>query len=262
VRLAKEVLRCTYELADGIATALSFDRCKRVELEVAVAKGGGEVAIAPPRARHARYANPDAGDEGFFFDLMAGAGTDARGDTYEQRLDSFGYEKDTPLFDIDVELALGRRLHENFALGLSYFDLDAMGYYSREREEQTFELDSFALGGFVQGDVPFGDGRMFDLFTRAGLGYAHVSTTLRATPPSNGRTEIISNDLRSFDESDGGPAVSVSAGLQLNVAVFIGIQALVRYTYAPVLENELGDTHDVGGFNAMFGVRFRTWEMP
>jgi hypothetical protein len=264
VRLPNQVLRCTYQLADGLATELSFDRCKRVELEVASAKGGGAAALEPGHApvTHARHHLPATGDEGFFIDLLAGGGTDARGDGYEQRLDAFGFGQDSPAFDVDVEIAIGRRLHQNFALGLMYFDLDAMAYVNRERDDQSFVFDSFAGSAFVQGDVPFGRGRFFDLFARAAVGYAHVSTRLRATRPLAEDAVLSPSDLRSVDESFGGPSVAFEAGLQLNVAVFMGVQALVRYTYAPVLENELGDTHDVGGLNAMLGVRFRSWEMP
>jgi hypothetical protein len=261
VRLANDVLRCTYELLEGVATELSFDRCKRVELEVAAAKGGGAVSLAR-QGGDPRYRSPEVGEEGFFLELLLGSGTDVRGDAYQHRLDAFGYGRESVTLDIDVELALGRRLGKYLALGIMYFDLDAMEYVSRTNDAQTFELDSFAVSGFVQGDLPMGRARLIDLFARAALGYTHVGTRFLAVRPLPDGAELTAEGLHEVDQSYGGPAISVAAGLQINVASFIGMQALVRYTYAPALENELGDTHDVGGLNAMLGVRFRTWEMP
>jgi hypothetical protein len=61
--------------------------------------------------------------------------------------------------------------------------------------------------------------------------------------------------MDSTDETHWGYIVSAAAGGQLMLIPAFGFYAKVRYAVAPTLENLLGDTHDVGGVFASFGLR-------
>ena len=61
------------------------------------------------------------------------------------------------------------------------------------------------------------------------------------------------------DEHQLGVHGSAAAGLQLMPWRYVGFFTEASYTYAPVISNLLGDTHDSGGFTALLGTRVRIW---
>jgi len=268
VRMRDHALRCPLVLRDGMRTPVELDGCKRIELAGDVAKGGSRNLDYEhaPRASASMAPPVDERAEGWFLELSLGTTTYARGDEYEERLGDFGYERGGPwIGTIDVELALGRRLLPNLAVGIGYFDLDALGYQSLADDSRTFELDSAGAWLFGQGDLPIGDRRLLNFFARAGVGYAFADTVFKARPvlPRGSQSDsITSRGLEDVEESYGGALFAGALGLHVNVSTIFGMQLQARYTYAPIVDNDLGDTHDVGGFSVLAGIRFRTWEAP
>lgn len=268
VRLADHALRCPIVLSDGVSTPVELNGCKRIELAGDVAKGGSSNPGYEHAPRSAQGAAPyqDEREEGWFLELSLGSTHYARDDAYQQRLSDFGYSRGGELVGtIDMELALGRRLHRNFAVGLGYVDLDALGYQRGSDDSRTFELDAAGAWAFGQGDLPLGDRRLLNFFLRAGVGYAFADTVLKAPPilPAGSQADdIASRSLTDIEESYGGAMFAAALGVHVNVSTIFGMQLQGRYTYAPIVDNELGDRHDVGGLSVMFGIRFRTWEAP
>ena len=57
--------------------------------------------------------------------------------------------------------------------------------------------------------------------------------------------------------------VAIAGGLQIVPPSWpLGFFVEVGYTYAPIIENLVGETHDSGGATILAGVRFRTKEKP
>jgi uncharacterized caspase-like protein len=268
VRMSDHALRCPLVLTDGIRSPLELDGCKRIELQSDVAKGGSsDLGGAGTTRAGSAPVGPDQRREGWFVELSAGSTRYARDDDYEQRLDAFGYQRggDAYVGTIDLELALGRRLLPNFAVGVGYFDLDALSYESTTDSERTFELDAAGAWAFAQGDLFLGERRFLNVFLRGGVGYAFADSVFAARPvlPQSSQGEISeSSRLMDVEDSYGGALLGAALGVQVNLATVFGLQLQGRYTYAPIVDNELGDTHDVGGLSVMFGLRFRTWEAP
>jgi uncharacterized caspase-like protein len=267
VRMSDHALRCPLVLTEGVRTSLELDGCKRIELQSDLAKGGSsDLGERAPRADFGPV-GPDQRKEGWFLELSAGSTRYARNDAYEQRLDDFGYQRGGDAFvgTIDLEVALGRRLLPNLAVGLGYFDLDALSYESKTDSSRTFELDAAGAWAFAQGDLFLGERRFLNLFLRGGVGYAFADSVFAAREvlPESAQGDIAeSAGLTDVEDSYGGALLGAALGVQVNLGTVFGLQLQGRYTYAPIVDNELGDTHDVGGLSVMFGLRFRTWEAP
>lgn len=267
VRLPNEARRCPFALAHGDAHELTLVGCQVIPLTVAVAKGA---ASSTWRDEKRPPAEPEsyAGDEGFFFELGLGVTRHPREDAFAQRLSDFGFGVEDELIEVDAELSAGRRLHENLAFGVSYFDLDALTYQRTLGDPQHFEYDSFGLASWVQGDYGLVRARTFNLFVRAGIGLALASTEFDALVPLSQHADDsplengVTGAHERIEQSFSGACFSIGGGVQLMPFSNGGFTLHVRYTYAPILDNALGDSHDVGGLTAMFGLRFRTWETP
>jgi hypothetical protein len=196
---------------------------------------------------------------------MAGLGDYHGSDAYNRRLRDFGYEADDVAL-LRYSVGVGRRLHDHIVIGLNWFNL-AGAKYSRysDRITQAFELDAQAVGGWLQGDYSFRR-RRFIMFARAGAGAVFASTEFDAMDvPSRFEDpepslEDITPQTRKINQDFVAAYGVFGAGLQVMPSDFFGFMFEVRYAIAPAIDNELGDTHDVGGFAFMTGLRARTWE--
>jgi hypothetical protein len=253
--------RCPFELFEGQAHRLDLGACRVARLETAAAKGdagGGGVAVHPPRERPA-----SRGDEGFFLELNMGRTTYARDDGFEGRLEDFGFEgKSVSLFD--GQLSLGRRLGSHLAVGASLFDLDAARY---EREEQFYEYDAGAVAAFVQVDRGWVGRRLINLFVRGSVGYAFGDSVFDAYQVLDQNAdadglEVNLNRREKVEDDLDGIALSATAGASLMPLRNAGFMLSLRYTYAPILENGLGESRNLGGLAVFFGIRLRNWEGP
>ena len=203
-------------------------------------------------------------DEGFFLELATGGGSYDHEDAYGDRLFDFGFESTDDGFDFDLEVSLGYRMHPNIAVGARYFDLDASSYFREGEITQTFNYDSYAFDAFIQGDYGIGRERLWNLFVRGGIGVAAVATEFDAIDvlPEGADNGLLGTRTSVIEESQTGATFSIGAGFQLNPLRYFGVTLHVRYTHAPALVNELGDTHDLGVLATLFGLRLRTWGWP
>jgi len=274
VRLTQHALRCPLVLSEGAMTDLSLDGCKRFELVPDVAKGGvsGGTSFAggshaPPGTARLSWQVYDGepGDEGWFLELSTGPSQYVREDAYVERLREFGFKRSSGGGFLDLDITAGRRLLPHLAVGLGYMDLDARTYEYAPDPEQTFELDSWGAWAFAQGDLFVGPGRVLNVFVRGGAGYAAVETLLKARmlrPAGAQADDIVNTGFDDIEQSQSGLLVGAALGAQLNFTRWLGVQLQARYTHAGVLDNELGDSHDIGGLSVLFGLRLRTWEAP
>ncbi|MGD8862290.1 MAG: hypothetical protein PVI30_19920 [Myxococcales bacterium] len=223
-------------------------------------EAGEAVPTHPPHA-----GSTARGDEGFFLELNLGSTTYARDDDFEDRMESFEFGREGVTL-LDGQASVGRRLLRNVAVGVSIFDLDAVRYY-REEEDQTYEYDAGAVAAFVQVGEGWIAHRMINVFLRGSVGYAFGSSTFEAFRVLGQNDDAAALNAErgareKIDEDFDGMALSATAGTSIMPLRNGGIMLSVRYTYAPILENNLGETRDLGGLAVLFGLRLRSWEGP
>ena len=258
LRRKSDAARCSLNLKDGAETVLATSQCEPLQLVQVEAKGGSPNAIG--------YALvPDGRDEGWFLELSLGIGSDSRNDPYARRLGDFALERKPetlPRFAVNA----GRRLLPNLVVGLSYYNLEAAEYRRDLQFRQAFTWNAHALALFVQGDIGIGRRRMANLFARAGVGASLSWTSFDAVSVlpdfssddpafenTNQRTSPVSQH---FLRASG----FLGFGFQYTPTRQFGFTTELRYAFAPALENEFGDVHDVGGLIATVGMRVRSWE--
>ncbi|HKU42847.1 MAG TPA: caspase family protein [Polyangiales bacterium] len=252
LRRGELAARCALDLRAGGETTLVADQCSRLQHAPSAAKGG-----AP------------AGREGWLFELALGAGYDHAHDAYLRRLDEFGFDigdDSESSAHLRYQLSLGRRLFDNFVLGLSLFDLQGDSFTRDAEFSQSFDFGAQVLGLFVQADVGWGPRRLVNLYARLGGGVSFASTTFDAAvpeaeiadaDPAFQDTTVRTEEITQHYER---PCGWASLGVKLTPLEVFGFQVEARYAIAPAIENELGETRDLGGFAVLLGIHFRTWE--
>lgn len=227
VRTGSTAVECRVGLDRGAVTRLPSAACREVALEDTVAKGGG-------------YAGPRYGIE-------VGLGlTGTDGDAYTETLRDFGFGEDsflTPALSVAGTYRMTRNLH----LGGEVGSLEAATWSRRgDPLDQQFDWHVFGLGGFARGVLPTSSEK-HALFAQVGGGLAR------------GRTRYSDTLGDGMPDTEGevhwGYHLGASAGGYVTPIANISLLARVRYDYAPVIDNLIGDTHDSGGLAAGAGVR-------
>lgn len=248
IRTGDEAVRCTLNVRTGVEAVLDPVGCPSVPLESAESKGP-----------------PDGTKEGWIFELGIGGAWGAHEDAYVRRLDQFQLDQVDSSWT-RFTISAGRRLFPYFVVGLEYFNLSARDFKRDLEFEQDFSWNAHALGPFVQGDIGFGERRAVNLFVRGGVGLSIAWTTFDAASTDS-----------SFDSEDPSfenttvktqrasqhfvrPCAWLGGGVQLMLSRWIGFQFELRYAFAPGLENEFGEVHDLGGTSLTVGLRLRSWE--
>ena len=252
------VSRCSLSLRDGSETILAASQCAPLRMVATETKG--DLGI------HHGYAYvPDGREEGWIFEATGGVRLASTQDAYVRRLNDFALTRqsdDWPRFT----LSAGRRLHPNLVLGVSYFNLQSAEYQRNHEEKQAFRWNAHALGAFVQADLPVVEPRKANLFVRAGMGASLAWTSFDAvspehdfmtTNPSFGETTVLTHKVTQHFVR---PCGWLSAGLQAMPWRQFGFHLELRYTFAPAIENQLGDVHNLGSGAFLMGIRARTWE--
>lgn len=262
LRRGEQTARCTLELSEGRELALDPSACPRVSSRSGEVKGGAAAANA------ATSEVDGSGDEAWLIDLALGFGTGHEGTEYVQRLTDFGFVAEgNPAEGPRFMLAVGRRLHPHLAAGLSYFNLQGDDYARAVdlSQEQSFGWNAHALGAFAQGDVGLAR-RAVNLFARLGAGVSFAWTELEAVVPEQPLADrdpaFQDTTLRTQTVSQTyvRPCGWLATGLHLSPWRHFGFLIEGRYVYAPALDNELGDTYDLGGLSLLVGLHIRTWE--
>jgi hypothetical protein len=233
IRRGGRAEECDASVAPGQTTVFRGAGCREVALDEGVAKGR---LMAPTWGLEAAL--------GF-----SGGGVE---DGYTDRLSDFGYRRQIGLFDSDphLELTVTRYLGSRVHLAATYLSLASDDYVrDGDTEIETFEWGAAGLVAAARITYPmlweWPSGRPGGIipFAEAGAGVSYARSQLRI------------GGMDSTDETHWGYIVSAAAGGQLMLIPAFGFYAKVRYAVAPTLENLLGDTHDVGGVFASFGLR-------
>jgi uncharacterized caspase-like protein len=260
VRRGATVERCALRIGDSASTLDLSNGCHRIEDHETRAKGEVATHDWPAPA-------PDpGGDEGWGLELMVGAGGGDRDDAYAQRLVDFGFEAKGVTIG-RYAFSATRRLLDHLGVGITFLNLDSADY-KRDNQgiDQRFTWNSHAVGAFVQGDLSLGHHRLLVAFVRAGGGLAYGSTSFEeivvdsAFADSDPAFDDVSAHTRKVHDSFTSYYLSASGGLQIMPWDNGGFQIEGNYVHAPALGNLTGETHDVGGFSFLIGVRLRTWE--
>jgi hypothetical protein len=250
------LLRCALTLEDGKTSTFSSFACRRIDPPVARAKGVSPAIAAPPDTR----------DEAWVLEASVGLGDGHREDSYQTRLYSFGFlSQDSGT--LRYTLSAGRRVQDHLVLGISFANLDTASF-KRENEglTQHFSWSSHALGAFAQGDLSTGKHRLLNLFVRAGIGVAWATTSfdrIEDLPPFADRNPSLQETTattRKAEQSFASYYLAAGGGLQVMPDNNVGFHFEARYLFAPAIDNLTGESHDVGGFAILLGMRLRTWQ--
>ncbi|HUU03255.1 MAG TPA: caspase family protein [Myxococcota bacterium] len=234
VRDSNEAFSCDLDLQEGAGTTIDLDYCHAIPPEEAVAKG------------------PQPWREHWGIELGLGAWRSVS-DGYSQRLDDFGYEKQ--LFDFDETFTITAAglysINRYLAVGIGFGTLSG-GSYRREvydldgeQRDQTFDWSAYGIGPFVRGTLPLIDG-ILNPFLQAGCGLAFGRSVYRDPLQAS---EVVDDQLH------WGYEIFVGAGLNVMIWDNFGIFGQVSYTFAPLVENLMGDIHDSGGPSFVLGIR-------
>jgi hypothetical protein len=248
-KAGEEPLELALVPADYIAITKrggSIERCRfAVEPDTTTVYGEGaqcsRVAAVSPSAKYARR------ELGLAFEAGLG-GMSPRRDTFITQLGAFGFMEDEagrgPLL---WELAAAWSFRRHLSLVATLGDLEQGGLVRRVTSpdgtaESSYRWSSTRWTASLRGNLPLEVPRL-GLYAQIGLGPILVSHTLVSLPLATDRQWKLGYHLAS------------SAGVQLQLLPWLGTYAQAGGSYAPALRNELGETHDLGGWGALAGLR-------
>lgn len=240
LRQGRVLAECASTLTDGQVARVVPTSCQSITDDQARAKGYIALTGSSQRAQ-----------EQWGFELGFGLGG-FRHDDYTRRLEDFGFAEQLGAGGSPLRLVLAASLqvapHLSVVADFRNFD---SGHYKRDLQStpdkevnEKFDWSSFALSGHVRAHLDvFGD--QLRLYSQLGLGLG-----------------IAHSKLETHEQNDVGPVLAGSAGVFYMPWYDFGFSFQATYAYAPVLDNELDETHDSGGLALTLGVRIRTWSTP
>ncbi|HEY4186026.1 MAG TPA: caspase family protein [Polyangia bacterium] len=232
------VRRCELALAEGQTAILNVAGCADVAPAVVAAKGG-EGEVLPPR------------DRWIFLAAMGGA--TARHDRFVSRLGDFGFQ-DQVYFGLPrFSLAVAHAVRRHLAFGVELGSLDERVFRRQSSttlsgQDERFWWSTYALGLFVESDYPLWRDHLIP-YLRGGLGVTFARTSYQE---SDADTHAVVSDATT---SDFGYVLRAAAGVAVMPWRHFGFYGEGTATFAPTVDNLLGDTHDSGGFGVLLGLR-------
>jgi hypothetical protein len=227
VRQGDDVRECDVTLPAQSTVSFDLSTCRRARLDPGAAKG----AVGPP------------------WSLELGFGVlEGRRDAYVQTMRQFGFDQfgGNVWLDLSHQLSLTgvRALGRQVAVTLSLLELDAQDHTRAGGADPTtahFGWSTYGLGVGLRGQLPLGRDHVIPYAQlAAGPAFAVTSWT-----DAGGTTRDTFFGLY--------------AGALVGVAIMprpsIGGFAQAAYSYAPVIDNRFGQTHDSGGLGVQLGVR-------
>jgi hypothetical protein len=195
-------------------------------------------AVLPLLATSARA------DERFGIEAGVGFNVGAVDDDYESRLTQFGYTHDAFMAGVSghYDVAATWRAHKHVELALAMARLDADSYTRDDTVPTTFSWDTHAATAIVRVLAPTENERAA-LYAEAGAGLAWVTSDYSKGPMANDH------------ETQLGRALTFGVGARAMITRKVGLVFDIRQTWAPVLHNLYGETHDVGGRTFELGLR-------
>jgi hypothetical protein len=182
------------------------------------------------------------------FEAGVGLSWYGRSSAYIDRLRAFGYERS--VFDGDaggrVSGAIERQVRPHLSVLLTFDTLEVRrfrrGFVDDTRD--TFTWRAWAIGAQLRGTLPLA-GHWFYGYAQGGLGLGIARTEFNP-----GREQD-----RTARDTDFGVQLSAALGLRFMPWRHFGFYIQGGYTYAPILQNDLGDRHNSG--DASFATGFR-----
>ncbi len=222
----RERRRCEVRLVEGVAARVDPSQCPVVEAPRTLAKGGVY-----------------GWDEGWGVEVGLGLRFPID-DGYVDRLTDFGY---APRLDLREgfrgRVSVLRRIVDELS-GVLALDLVDQRLWRKttprtDGTEQIteFDLRVWAVTASARYGVPISDS--FSAYAQAGGGLAFGGSS-----------------LGEFDETHFGLALLVGAGLDYRINDFMSLYLQLGWSSARVVTNLAGDTHESGGFDDTFGLRF------
>ncbi len=217
VRQGERMLRCSIA-APG---AVDVTRCSNERYVDSTRKGGTYV----PSWRFAIGASVGYGSEGL------------GGDAFSDTLKNFGFNEDqsgAAAFGLQATRDLPWLPGTPVGLAITHKQSPE---WSRdtERSPLRFEWSTTMVGGVIRRDLHLTRRLLVGADAFAGLGI--------------GRTRFIDQDDKVKTDTFYGPAFAISAGIGIDRFITDGLALWWTYQagYAPVIENDIGETHDSGG---------------
>ncbi|MBS1123719.1 MAG: peptidase caspase catalytic subunit p20 [Deltaproteobacteria bacterium] len=212
VRQGTKLLRCQV-VAPGTVV---LDRCTTEAISVDSKKGGRFI----PTWR---------------FELVAGSGQE-RQTEFTRTLRDFGYQEDASSAS-EVSISAGRDLfgHGEYVGGFLSF-VQAPGWRREtELEPLRFSWNTTTIGAMGHLEHPLWRQLFVYLDVAAGLGI--------------GRTRFIDQDGKTLTNTYFGPSAFAGGGLGFHHVIVneLALTMGMRVGWAPVIENDIGTTHDSGG---------------
>ena len=236
VHQGEEGLECPLHLSAGPPQPFTLDGCTALAPVIVASKGEGQ----PSRRRL----------ENWMIETGLG-GLSAQQDAYDQRLEDFGFGTGLQIFPGKLTWSAGLSWspERHLAVVGTVGKLDdatwtrTMGVETEEKDHFSWMSTRLALA--VRAQLPLLHDWLVP-YVQAGGGPAWTRTRF---------TDEAGEDHEVF----WGPHLDLGGGLQLMPTVgrwrHLGIFNQVEYVRAPVLQNLVGDTHDVGGLLFTAGLR-------
>ena len=230
------VRRCDLALGDGRTTLLNVTACPDVESNVVAAKGDSEL---PPRDRWV-----------FLAALGAARG---RSDRFVTRLEDFGFSDQLQFGLPRFSIAAARGLRRHLAFGVELASLDERVYRRSSSttlsvQDERYWWATYAFGVFIASEYPLWRDRLIP-YVRGGLGVTLARTSYQEIDPATHR--VSSDDAA----SDFGYSLRAAAGIGIMPWRRFGFYVEATATFAPTINNLVGDVHDSGGLGALLGLR-------
>jgi hypothetical protein len=235
-RIGSRVRRCDVAIDDGRIERLDVAACPDIESSVVAAKGNGDL---PPRER-------------WVFLAAFGAAT-GRNDRFVTRLGDFGFN-DQVYFGLPrFSIAVARAVRRHLALGVELASLDERVFRrdsstTLSGQDERFWWATYALGVFVAGEYPLWRDRLIP-YVRGGVGVTLARTSYQEI---DAVTHVVSSDDAT---SDFGYTLRAAAGIGIMPWRHFGFYGEATATYAPTINNLVGDIHDSGGLGTLLGLR-------
>jgi hypothetical protein len=274
LRRGDQASRCALLLRDGAELQLEAAQCEAIDVHTAEAQAKGAQSLtldqlrAQQLARRMEEARLDetAREERWIVDIGFGAGLGEQHSRYLDRIEAFGFTQNTLYVPFRASASAGYRLHPHLVVGLNYYNLDSHDAQRTRDTKQELSWTGHALAAYGQADVSHGRRRMISLFARIGAGASLSWTRFDAAPSdslfpdqaaslettSQGTVRVLQHFVR--------PSGFVGAGFQIMPTRYFGMMGELRYVLARAIENELGESHDMGGWNIIISARGRTWD--
>lgn len=249
-----EARSCRVTLTRGASHALDAATCPIVTTPSSAAKSahGDPLVLSAKRAREAARRNER---ERWFFEGGVVFGS-AYASAFTGRLQSFGYgENNFERYYMNAEFSAGVGLNRHFTLvarseGVENRNYERyLGGVDGRGSSDQFYWSTIAVALGLRARLRF--------FREWIVGFAELDGGLGI---AFGESYGTSPDGRTHESSETryGPVVRGALGMTFGFSEHFGAYMSTAYTYAPVQKNDLGDTHDDGGFSISTGLRLRS----